>query len=347
MNKKFVQKIFSLSKRKKIILISGLSLLLLVVISLGCFLYYFRAYMYTPVSENQNEITFTIEKGESVREIASDLESKELLKDDFLFLVYLKIKGLSGQLIAGDYLIRQDITPLQLIDTFTSGRIASIKITIPEGWTNDRIADYLNEKGIVTKEDFLTATKKSYDYPFLAQKPADKDLEGFLFPDTYQLSYKVTADQIVQKMLENFQKKVDTPLSKEISAAGLEYYDLLKLASIVEREVAKPEDRKVVAGIFLSRLDEGMPLESCATIQYILKVNKTQFTYDETRTPSLYNTYLNPGLPAGPIGNPGLESIKAVIYPTITEFRYFLSADGTTYFSKTFAEHEEKKVKYL
>lgn len=347
MNNLFIQKIKLPWNKKTILIAITIMLVLLSLISTSIFLLYFRQFMHTPSSENNTEVTYTIESGESIRQIARELEHRDLLKDDFLFLAYLKIKGLSGQLIAGDYLLKGNMTPLQIIDVLTSGRVASVKITIPEGWTNEKIADYLNEKGIVTKEEFLVATKKNYDYSFLTQKPTDKDLEGFLFPDTYQLSYKATADDIVEKMLENFQKKVDVPLSKEISASGLKYYDLLKLASVVEREVAKPEDRKVVAGIFLSRLNEGMPLESCATIQYILKVNKTQFTYAETRTPSDYNTYIHPGLPAGPIGNPGLESVRAVIYPTITEFRFFLSADGTTYFSKTLEEHEAKKAKYL
>jgi len=295
----------------------------------------------------KTETTFIVREGEDVRQITKNLQEKGLIKQDIPLLVFLKLNGLSGKIIAGEYRIMPKSSPTQIIETLTGGKVTTDKITIPEGWTNNQIGDYLEEKKIVTKTDFLTAAKKTYDYDFLKDKPENVDLEGFLFPDTYQLPTKVTADLIVKKMLANFDNKLTNQLKTESLKSGLNMYQVVTLASIVEREVAKPEDRELVAGVFLSRLKESMPLESCATIQYILNDNKMQFTYEETRTPSSYNTYLNPGLPLGPIGNPGLDSIKAVINPKITEYRYFLSANGITYFSKTFAEHEEKKAKYL
>jgi UPF0755 protein len=349
LNNNFVQEPETEKPKKfwlKILVIAPIVIIILVLLSLGSFALFMRYYLYSH-NERGTEVEFVVQKGQSVQSIAKDLEEKGLIKNDLPLLVYLKYKGLSGQLIAGEYRIKTDSTPMQIIDILTSGQVASQKITIPEGWTNKAIAEYLTKKQIVTKEEFLAAVKKKYSYDFLKDKPEKADLEGFLFPDTYQISYHATADDIVKKMLDNFDKKLTSSMRAEIKTSGFTSYEILTLASMVEREVAKPEDRKVVAGIFLSRLKEGTPLESCATIQYILNVNKTQFSYEETRTPSPYNTYINKSLPPGPIGNPGLESIEAVLRPQITEYRYFLSAGGNTYYSKTLAEHEAKKAKYL
>ena len=295
----------------------------------------------------QKTTAFTIDKGEDVRLVVKNLSDANIINNDWPFLLYLKFKGLSSQLIAGEYQIGPKTTPMEVADILTNGRVASLKITIPEGWSNQQIADYLDKKNIVTKEDFLAATKKNYDYEFLKDKPSGTSLEGYLFPDTYQISYNAKSEDIINQMLKNFDKRVTPQIRSEIKASDESLFDVLTLASVVEREVSKPEDRKVVAGIFLLRLKEGMALESCATIQYILGVNKMQFTYEETRTESPYNTYLNKGLPVGPISNPGIDSINAVLYPQITDYLFFLSADGITYYSKTLDEHEAKKNQYL
>jgi len=337
------------SKRKLYLVASlaifGFLLFVTLIFSLGgsFYLYHFM----NEKNTTKVESSFNVLEGEDVRQITKNLQQKGLIKHDLPFLVYLKLNGLSGKIIAGEYRIMPESTPIQIVEILTGGKVTTDKITIREGWTNNQIGDYLEEKKIVTKAEFLSAANKNYDYDFLENKPADASLEGFLFPDTYQIPAKITADIIVKKMLENFDSKLTQQLKEESLKSGLNIYQVVTLASIVEREVAKPEDRELVAGVFLSRMKESMPLESCATIQYILKENKEKLTFEETRIPSPYNTYLNPGLPLGPIGNPGIDSIKAVINPKLTEYRYFLSADGITYYSKTLAEHEEKKAKYL
>lgn len=350
MNNNIVQESGMSDKRKKspkkLLIIISLIAIGLIILFLTSFALYMRHYMYSP-NKNNVETEFTIQKGENVKVIAKTLQDKKLIKNDLPFLIYLKYKGISGRLIAGEYRFDPKLTPMEIVDIITSGRIASQKITIPEGWTSVQIAEYLAKKEIVTKENFLKATKEKYDYDFLSDKPSGTDLEGYLFPDTYQISYHSNSKDIIDKMLINLDKKLTSQIRAEVESSGYSLYEVLTLASVVEREVAKQEDRKVVAGIFLSRLKEETPLESCATIQYILEVNKKQFTYEETRTPSPYNTYINKGLPFGPIGNPGVESINAVLHPQITEYRFFLSANGVTYYSKTLAEHEDKKAKHL
>lgn len=340
MNKLFIQK-----HKKSLILgliVIGSILLIFALISA----YYF-VYINSPHHKNATEVTFVVTKGEGVRAITANLVKEDLISQDFTFLVYLKLSGLSSNIQAGDYRISGSMTPLRIADILTKGKVTSKKITIPEGWTLDDIGTYLEKQQIVTKEQFDAATAKSYNYDFLADKPVDQGPEGYLFPDTYQISATANAEDIVKLMLENFGTKLTPGIRATIKGSGMNIYETVTLASIVEREVSKPEDRKVVAGIFLNRLNQGIALESCATIQYILKSNEERFTYEQTRVESPYNTYIYPGLPVGPIGNPGIEAINAVLFPERTSYLYFFSSDGTTYYSKTLEEHEAKVAQYL
>lgn len=335
-------------KRSKKPLIIFLSLLLAVVLVLAGGIFWIKSTIASPNSASTEKKLVKIEEGQGTQEIALKLSEAGVLKNDFVFVLYLKYQKMAAKIQAGEYEIPQNLNMIQLAEIITAGKTASTKITIPEGWTIAQIADYLEKNKVITKEEFLTATKKQYNYDFLADKLADADLEGYLYPDTYLLSVKSTAEDIVKKMLDGFDKKLTPEIKSKIKISNMSTYEVVTLASIVEREVASAEDRKIVAGIFLNRLNSNMPLESCATIQYILGLNKKQFTYEETRTESPYNTYINPGLPKGPIGNPSIDSIEAVLGPQKTDYNYFLTGnDGKTYFSKTLDEHNEKKTKYL
>jgi len=343
MNKKFVQKYM---KYQRFILPGVIALgvvLLVFVLSIS----YYLVFLNLPMNKKGTEITFVVAKGDGVRVIAANLQKDKLISQDFTFLVYLKLSGQASNIQAGDYKLSASMSPLTIADILTKGRVSSKKITIPEGWNIDDIGTYLEKQNVVTKADFANATQKSYSYDFLADKPAGQGLEGYLFPDTYQISATANAETIVKLLLDNFGEKLTPDLRAAISKSGMNIYETVTLSSIVEREVSKPEDRKVVAGIFLNRLNTGMALESCATIQYILKSNEERFTYEQTRVESPYNTYLYPGLPVGPIGNPGIDSIRAVLFPEKTDYLYFFSVSGTTYYSKTLDEHEAKIAKYL
>jgi len=340
MNKKFVQ------KHKKLIIISAAAIAVMLIL-IASVLAYYVYFINTPGGKSTSEVTFVVNKGDGVRKVSADLAESNIISTDFTFMVYLKLSGLSSSIQAGDYKLTGNMSPKTIADILTKGKVSSKKMTIPEGWTIDDIGTYLEKEKIATKADFDTATKKSYGNDFLSDKPAGQDLEGYLFPDTYQISATATADDIVKLMLANFGDKLAPEIRAAIKGSGMSAYEVITLASVVEREVAKPEDRKVVAGIFENRLNVGMALESCATIQYILKSNEERFSYEQTRVESPYNTYLYPGLPVGPIGNPGIDSINAVLFPEKSSYLYFFSSDGTTYYSKTLDEHEEKIAKYL
>ncbi|OIO07230.1 endolytic transglycosylase MltG [Candidatus Falkowbacteria bacterium CG_4_10_14_0_2_um_filter_41_15] len=224
-------------------------------------------------------------------------------------------------------------------------------ITVIEGWNIKQIDNYLVEQGVKLDgqlADFKVRDYKS-DYDFLADAPAGADLEGYLFPDTYRVFASTTADDVAQKMLNNFSSKVTPEMLAEISRQKKTLHQIVTMASVVEKEVTSQNDMKVVAGIFWDRIKNGQALESCATLAYVLGENKIQYTYEDTRVKSPYNTYINRGLPPGPIANPGLNAISGTIYPTYTDYNYFLSRSDTkeTVFSKTYEEHTLNKQKYL
>lgn len=303
-----------------------------------------------PNSTSAEKKPFKVELGQGAGDVAQNLENEGLIKNNFAFIVYLNYKRAINKIQAGDYEIAQNLSIIQVAEIVTMGKTETSSITIPEGWDLIKIAERVEAKGISTKSQFLAQAKvKNYQssYDFLKTAPKEATLEGYLYPDTYQLTKSATSDELIKKMLDNFGKKFTKEIRAKIPENKISTHEIITLASIVEREVAKPEDRQLVGSVFNNRLEIGMALESCATIQYILRENKQQFTYEETRTPSPYNTYLNRGLPPGPIGNPSIESILAAIEPPESDYLYFLSSKGTTYFSKTFQEHEAKKAKYL
>lgn len=301
----------------------------------------------SPNSDDSKTVVFVIDSGQGLQDISSNLKEAGLIRNSFVFALFLKYEGQSGSILAGEYEIARNLSMVEVANIITKGNIVSQRITFPEGWSIEKMADRLAANNVVSKIDFMAAVSKDYDYLFLVDKPEEASLEGYLYPDTYDFGKNVTAEEVVVRMLDNFDKKYTDELRQKAKNLDLSTHQIITLASIVEREVAKPEDRRLVASVFLNRLKINMALESCATIQFITGSNKTQFTYEETRIDHIYNTYINRGLPPGPIGNPSIESIQAVIEPQNSDYLFFLSADGITYFSYNLEEHNAKKAKYL
>lgn len=224
-------------------------------------------------------------------------------------------------------------------------------ITVIEGWNNKQVDNYLKEQGLKLDQklsDYKVSDWRD-DYAFLTDAPARASLEGYLFPDTYRIFASSTAEEITRKMLSNFDSKLTPEMLQEIQRQKKTLPQIVTMASIVEKEVTSVADMKIVAGIFWDRIKNGQALESCATLAYVLGENKAQYSYEDTRIDSPYNTYLHRDLPPGPIANPGLNALTAAIYPTYTDYNYFLSRPdtGATVFSKTYEEHTKNKQKYL
>lgn len=228
------------------------------------------------------------------------------------------------------------------------------KITVIEGWRLSDIATDLAKEGVVGEKDFLEAAKIENwrdEYQFLADKDI-KSLEGFLFPDTYNIYADATAQDTIRKLLDEFDAKMTAKMRADLQQQNRNLYDAVILASIIEKEISnKPQDesdRKIVADIFWSRIEIGMGLQSDATVNYITGKTTTRPTLKDLAIDSPYNTYKYRGLPPGPINNPSLASLLAAIYPAPTDYLYFLTdAAGATHFAKNYAEHQANIRKYL
>ncbi len=244
--------------------------------------------------------------------------------------------------------------PLELKPEYT--------IRILEGWSINDMANYFEAEGIFEAEEFIKATKlESYEddlvskFSFLEDKPEDADLQGYLYPDTYRIFTDASTTDVVLRMLDNFDKKLTEQMREDIKEQGRSIYEIITMASLVEKEAPidyKSDDNydaKMISGIFWQRIRNRQALQSCATLAFILGENKEIYTTADTQIQSPYNTYLNPGLPKGPITNPGILAIKAAIYPSYNDYNYFLTPTGTRdiIYSRTHDEHVANKARYL
>jgi len=340
----------------RILLIVSIILITILVIWIG---------INIPKNPLSQEKRFLVEKGQSFLEISKSLEKEELITDEFYFDLYLVLTGEYRQLKAGEYLLSSAMTIPEIAQKMILGDVVKEKITIIEGWNLRDIGWYFENKGMFQAEELFelvgfpaidysksTELSKPKDFPeefsFLKDKPQNAGLEGYLFPDTYEMNKGATMGEIVRKMLQNFDKKLTQELRKEINNQEKTIFEIVTTASILEKEVKTLEDKKIVSGILWKRLENNIPLQVDATITYITGKKTTKISKEETKIESPYNTYKYRGLPLGPICNPGLESILASLYPKSSEYWYHLSIPtGETIFSRTLQEHNLAKQKYL
>lgn len=314
---------------------------------LGVLFYSYFIYALTP---SYNKIyEFEIKKGENLDDIGKILKDAQIIKDPFMFKLYLKINGKDTEIKAGEYKVEKIKSIEELIAILEKGQEKLIKYTIPEGYNVEQIALKLSELGIVDREEFIDlASKRGKEFNFMfSDEINDGNLEGFLFPDTYFIS-EPKASKIIQQMLGGFEKMFDDNMINKAKSNNMSIKDVVTLASIVEKEAKLDSERPIIASIFLNRLTNGWKIESCATVEYIVKKNADVLSLEDLEIDSPYNTYKYSGLPPGPICNPGKKSIIAAIYPSDTQYFYFVSkGDGSHAFSKTYKEHEENIRKYL
>lgn len=302
-------------------------------------------------------VLFTVRPGDTSGKIGEEMERRGIIGNATLFKVLVGYYGLDKDLKAGDYEVGPGMTMTEIITKLNRGLVKTTRMTVPEGWRLEEIAEALDKKGIFRREDVLSAARSSYDYPFLTSRPAGASLEGYLFPDTYEIRPRHTATDYVNMMLSNFQARLTPTMTEAAARKGLSLHQVLTLASIVEREAVQSDERPVIASVFLNRLTKNMPLYADPTVQYALGSDpsaaarwgywKTALSRADLETSSPYNTYRNPGLPPGPIANPGLASIKAVLEPASSSYLYFVAkGDGSHAFANSMEEHERNVVKY-
>ena len=308
---------------------------------------YFGHFLISPAGVDKKEKIFIVKKGSGLRVVAIKLSRRRLIKSKDLFILWAILKGGTKDIKAGEYSLNQSMAPVRIFNILSTGAIKTYTLTIPEGLSAKQIADLLAKKNLVNIEEFIPLVM---DKTLAASFHIDgTSLEGYLFPDTYVISRDIGARQLIDLMIKRFQKIFSALIEdKELIPGGLlPVKEIVTLASIVEKEAGLAKEKPIIASVFLNRLKKRMRLESDPTVIYGLKNFDGNLKKKDLRTPNSYNTYLNYGLPPGPIANPGRESLMAAVNPAETDYLYFVSKnDGSHYFSTTLSEHNKAVYQY-
>lgn len=351
-----------MKKAKKIILIIFITLLILILGGAGA-VYGYLKHELSPVgtAETQQEVKFMIPYGTSAYEVTKELKKQNLIRNDklfyklllrpkYLYYIYSDIEfPESLEFKSGMYIVKNTMNYGEIIELFASGKKETIKISIPEGLTISKIAKIMEENEICKKEDFISAC---HDEKVLSKLNIEADsVEGFLFPDTYFFDFGMKADQVVERLVNNFYKHLNE--IEELRDKNFnDLYKTIILASIVEREYKVKDEAPLIASVFTNRLKINMGLQSCATVEYIIteiqgKPHPDRIFNSDLQIDNPYNTYMWRGLPPGPISNPGMTSLKASANPPKTEYYFFQVADeaaGRHVFTKTFNDHRKNHI---
>ena len=334
----------------KLIKISVAALFVLILLIGGVF--YFRAQVYYSHGNYSGQKMFEIQKGEGNAEIAARLQAEGLISGKYYLYYYIRSHHLINKIMPGEYQLSGSLTIPEIVTVITNPKEQFVKVTFPEGFTAAQMAARLTANGL-PGDQFLQLVKNPGDfkkrYSYLT--PASVvTLEGYLFPDTYFFKEDVSAENIVGRMLDTFDQKLNDSMRTDAAKDNRTINSIVIMASIIQKEVQDPSDMKIVSGIFWKRADIGGKLQSDATLSYILDDKVDSHNAAELATDSPYNTYMYPGLPPGPINSPGVDALTAAISPTATNYNYFLTAtvDGEkkVVFSATYDEHVANKQKY-
>lgn len=305
---------------------------------------------YQPQPTPGASVAVSVEPGDSPSEIAEKLDRAGVIESGTRFRVLVQLMGFDRLLQAGTYDLQENMPALDVLYRIRNGIVTTRFVTVVEGWQLGEIADAVAAEGIDRDAFLAAASSHAYDYPFVADIPSGGSLEGYLYPATYPLRASDTPETIVEAMLAAFEANVPEDVAAQAEAVGLTLHEVVTLASIIEREAVVPEEKPIMAQVFLSRLRIGLRLEADPTVQFALAEAgestgsdtywKTALTTDDLAFDSPYNTYVYFGLPPGPISSPSADSIAAVINPAETNYLYFVAKpDGSHAFARTLAEH--------
>ncbi|MBF0106684.1 MAG: endolytic transglycosylase MltG [Deltaproteobacteria bacterium] len=287
--------------------------------------------------KNPQETVIEIHKGLGPRAIAKKLAAQQIIRHWLDLEVYLRTKKKSHLLKAGEYVFEQGLSLESVVEKMVSGKVRRYKVTIPEGYNLTDVCNLFAQKGLVDRDTCLQLTRR---VDWLKDSSAAVTLEGYLFPETYLYEKRTTPEELFKQMTAQFYKKLGEERFIKAKQKGLSVHDLVTFASVVEKETGLGSERPLIAGVFYNRLKIGMLLQSDPTVIYGISNFNGNLTRADLTTDSPYNTYTRPGLPVGPICNPGILSIDAVLNPTTTDYLYFVAkGDGSHYFSRSLAEH--------
>lgn len=317
---------------------------ILTVILIGLFLGgLWWKFSLTPANSKDNRPKpFVINKGDGIREIALKLHDQGLIRDQIAFFLLVKKLGLEKNIQAGSFQLSPSLTAQQLAQKLTVGT-EDVWVTIPEGWRNEEISEYLEKNNFSWENQKATMGLRQM-----------RILEEKLFPETYLVPKQATIDSIIELMNRTFEQKLDSKIRQQIESSGFTIDEIVTIASLIEREARTQGDRPIVASVIYNRLKSEMSLDIDASVQYAIGRTekegwwKKNLTIEDLKIKSPYNTYINPGLPPTPICNPGMSAINAALFPSQTDYYFYLSdKQGRMHYAKTLEEHNKNVAKFI
>lgn len=304
----------------------------------------------SPAPTEGTPIAVEVGEGQSIDDISSTLELRGVIQSGTQFRVLVSLMGYDRLLQSGEYEFQPNTPAIEVVYRMRRGLVSTKSVTVVEGWRLEEIADAVAEQGIPREEFIAAASHSDYPYAFLASVPSGSSLEGFLYPATYTIRSSDTAESLVRKMLDAFDQNVPSGIADQAAARGLTMSEVVSLASIIQREAVLADEKPLMAQVFQLRMELGMTLDADPTVQYAITEDpasvaehgywKGGLTLDDLAYDSPYNTYQYTGLPPGPICNPAVDTMLAVVQPAETAWLYFVArADGSHAFAETFEEH--------
>jgi len=308
-------------------------------------LIYLLTFMLIPASPQGETKILDIPNGTGLQEVSRLLEQNEIINNGWTFIVMGKLIGAERELQAGEYRLHAGMSPFEILRMLQSGRVLLYEVTIPEGFNKHQIARLLNENELSSYEAFMKLTA---DPAFVRSLGVEADsLEGYLYPETYFFPKSVGTEDIIRTMVSTFRRVYTSDMEERAKALSMTQQEVVTLASIIEKETSAGDERPLVSAVFHNRLKKRIPLQSDPTVIYALPDFDGNLKRKDLLIRSPYNTYHVPGLPPGPIANPGQAALLATLYPAEANYLYFVSKnDGTHYFSRTLAEHNSAVEHY-
>lgn len=302
-----------------------------------------------PASDDPSPVVFVVRPDASAAAIGEDLERRRIIRSATAFRVHAELRGVGGRLGVGEYELRRNMGVGEILDALAAGRVRRGLVTIPEGWRAEEIAQHLEASGVADASAFMRVVSAVEPGALVPLPPGALSFEGYLFPESYDFGQRPAPEAVLRTLIGEFERRVDGGLRARAEERGLSVHQLVTLASIVEREGGRPEERARISAVFHNRLVRRMPLQADPTAQYALvpfgtlldrPYWKRELSSADLAVDSPYNTYRAAGLPPGPISNPGLDSIRAAAEPADGPWLYFVArGDGSHLFAETLSEH--------
>ena len=322
---------------------------------MGLYLRYRQDDIDRPAGDDDTLVPFSIEQGETAVTISGRLAEEGFINDSDLFRLYIRYHNVDAHLEAGDFDLRRNMTMKEIAEALQHARMEEVTVTIVPGWRIEQIAEMLEGEGIMEGDAFLALARQgTFAYAVLADRPAGSSLEGYLFPETYRLPAQATALDLIERMLKTFEQRLTPEMRQAIRGQGLSIHEAVVVASIVQREGVVVEEFPIIADVYLNRIEQGIYLQADPTFQYARGYDAASGKWwapfqveDVELIQSPYNTFLNPGLPPGPICNPNQAALEAVAFPADTDYLFFYAkGDGTHAFASTYEEHLQNQALY-